>query len=60
MVFIDGKEIHNTYKKNLKGDYQILHGTPTRREDSESVILSKIYSFSFCSAWWIYTLCELD
>ena len=36
-------------KKTLKGAYRILHDTPARREDYESVTGSKIYPFSFCS-----------
>ena len=36
-------------KNSLKEAYQILHDSPTRREDYECVTFSMIYPFSFCS-----------
>jgi len=36
-------------KKLLKGAYTILHNTPARREDFESVTGSSTYPLSFCS-----------
>ena len=35
-------------KKLLKGAYTLLHDTPARREDYESITASSTYPLSFC------------
>ena len=40
-------------KSVLKGSYQILHDTPTRRDDYTSITVSETFPLSFCATRWI-------
>ena len=40
-------------KGMLKGIFQILHETPARREDYESVTGAKSYLLYFCATRWV-------
>ncbi|XP_057299676.1 uncharacterized protein LOC130630266 [Hydractinia symbiolongicarpus] len=40
-------------KKILHGSYQILHDTPARRDDYESVTSSNVYPLNFCATRWV-------
>ena len=49
-AFKSGAEMTNwNIKQVLKGAFQILHDTPARREDYESVTGSIIYPLFFCA-----------
>ena len=37
-------------KKLMKGTYQLVHDTPARRDDYESITGLSTYPFSFCSS----------
>ena len=40
-------------KKIIKGSFQILHRSPVRREDYESVTGSRKYPLFFCATRWV-------
>ena len=46
--------------ETLKGSYQILHDTPARREDYETVNDSKLYPKFFCATRWVENKCVAD
>ena len=56
--FKDGAEKSSwDIQKTLKGSYQILHDTPARREDYETVTNSNLYPKNFCATRWVENKC---